>query len=54
MVEMLRTPTLPAGIPPHTGEGALDRTASVSPSPLWGGIKGGGTSPLPTPELSHD
>jgi len=34
----------PPSIPPHKGEGGGSCTVSVlaSPSPLWGGIKGGG------------
>jgi acyl-CoA synthetase (AMP-forming)/AMP-acid ligase II len=33
------TPTL---TPPHKGEGGLGGSAYVSPSPLWGGVRGGG------------
>src|SRR5690349_14587351 len=34
----------PPSVPPHKGKGDASTTASVlpSPSPLWGGIKGGG------------
>ncbi|HHG88969.1 MAG TPA: cobaltochelatase subunit CobN [Devosia sp.] len=34
-------PTLPAGIPPHKREGN-EAASSASPSPLWGGVRGGG------------
>ena len=32
----------PHPYPPHKGEGVA--TASESPSPLWGGVRGGGAS----------
>ncbi len=40
----------PPSVPPHKGEGGDSRAAAVpaSPSPLWGGIKGGGGPTLST------
>ena len=39
--DMAATP--PPLTPPHKGEGGSEAPASKTPSPLWGGVRGGGT-----------
>ncbi len=40
---LTESPQTPTPAPPHTGEG--DLAGGSSPSPLWGGVRGGGTGP---------
>ena len=44
IIQRTATPITPPSIPPHQGEGGASTAfpAPSSPSPFWGGIKGGG------------